>query len=487
VQDLTTGSVTRHLLKTTSFMLVTMEFQTLYFLVDLYWVGRLSKEAVAAVSVGGTLMFVVLAITQMLAVGATTLISHATGQKNRDRALLVFNQALVLSAVVGTIFFVVAMVVRTPFARALSADLGTARLAGDYLLWFIPAMALQFPLVTMAATLRGTGNFKPGMLVQTATVILNMVLAPFLIFGWVTGHPLGVAGAALATFIAIVVGTVWLSFFFRARNSYLEFMTADWKPHPGLWAGMLKIGLPAGAEFALVGVYLFVVYVVIRPFGAAAQAGFGIGLRIIQAGFMPVVALGFAVAPVAGQNFGARLPDRVRETFRSAVIGAGAIMLLFALLCHVAPEAMIRLFTSDPQVVAVGDEYLRIVSWSYVASGVAFVCSSMFQAMGNTWPSLIGSGVRVSLAVVPALFLARLPGFQLHWVWYLAVTATTVQALLVLLLVRPEFRARLNFEPVPAVVPSPPALDAETTEAVAEGQAAVGGPSKAAGSAPRPD
>src|SRR5262244_2080879 len=104
MHDLTTGSVTRHLLKTGSFMLVTMLFQTLYFLVDLYWVGRLGKEAVAAVAVAGNLMFFVLAITQMLGVGATALISHAAGRKDHDRALLVFNQALVLSAVVGALY-----------------------------------------------------------------------------------------------------------------------------------------------------------------------------------------------------------------------------------------------------------------------------------------------------------------------------------------------------------------------------------------------
>ena len=101
MQDLTTGSVTRHLLKTAGFMLVTMVFQTLYFLIDLYWVGRLGKEAVAAVAIAGNLTFIVLAISQMLGVGTTTLVSHAAGQKDRDRALLVFNQSQVLSVVVG--------------------------------------------------------------------------------------------------------------------------------------------------------------------------------------------------------------------------------------------------------------------------------------------------------------------------------------------------------------------------------------------------
>ena len=117
MQDLTTGSVTRHLLKTTSFMLVTMLFQTLYFLIDLYWVGHLGKEAVAAVGLSGNLVFVVLAISQMLGVGTTTLISHAAGRKDRARAELVFNQSQVLGLIVGAFFFVIAMSLRGAYAR----------------------------------------------------------------------------------------------------------------------------------------------------------------------------------------------------------------------------------------------------------------------------------------------------------------------------------------------------------------------------------
>jgi MATE family, multidrug efflux pump len=454
MHDLTTGSISRHLLKTTGFMLVTMLFQTLYFLVDLYWVGRLGKEAVAAVGVSGNLMFVTLALTQMLGVGCTTLVSHAAGRKDRDRALLVFNQALVLSVLAGAAYVVLAMSVRMAYARALCADAATAALAGQYLLWFIPAGALQFAMVSMGSALRGIGNFKPGMMVQAATVILNMILAPFLMFGWLTHHPLGVTGAALATFISIVVGASWLLLFFRPGVTSLEFMPADWKPQVGLWWQMLRIGLPAGAEFALMAVYLFVVYIVSRPFGAAAQAGFGIGMRVIQAGFMPVVALGFAVAPVAGQNFGAHLPDRVRETFRSAVTMGAVVMAVFALLCHIAPAALIRIFSSDPEVVAVGDEYLRIVSWNFVASGVVFVCSSTFQAMGNTIPSLVSSFVRIFAMAIPTILLSRVPGFHLRWIWYLSVASVTMQMLLSLLLVRLEFRSRLGFAAAPAPAPA---------------------------------
>ena len=218
---------------------------------------------------------------------------------------------------VGVVFFVVMMALRGRFARAQSADPETARLAGEYLTWFIPSLAVQFAMVATASALRGIGDFKPGMIVQTATVVLNIVLAPVLMFGWVTGHPLGVAGTAIASFVAVVVGVLALIAYVVRKNAAIcSSCGASGGRGSRLWGRMLEIGLPAGAEFALMGVYMVVVYAITRRFGAAAQAGFGIGLRVIQAGFMPVVALGFAVSPVAGQNFGARLPERVRATFR---------------------------------------------------------------------------------------------------------------------------------------------------------------------------
>jgi putative MATE family efflux protein len=449
MEDLTTGSISRHLLRTTGFMLVTMVFQTLYFLVDLYFVGRLGKEAIAGVGIAGNLTFIVLAITQMLAVGTTTLISHAAGRKEREHAQLVLTQSLLLSATIGVIFLVVVVALRAMYVNALSPDPVSGRRALEYLSWFVPAMALQFPMVVMGAALRGTGNFKPGMVVQTATVIINIVLAPALMFGWITGRPMGVAGAGLASLVAIVVGTIWLAVYFFEVKSYLT-LHAEFKPHGGMWAQILKIGLPAGVEFALIAVYLFIVYNVSRRFGAAAQAGFGIGQRIIQAGFMPVVALGFAAAPVAGQNFGARKAERVRETFQRGALMGGAFMLLFTILCQLVPEGMIRVFSSDPAVVAVGAEYLRIATLSGAASGVIYVNGSLFQAMGNTVPPLVASFTRIIVVAVPAVLMARMAGFALNWLWWLSVSATILQLAINLFLLRREFRARLRFEPLPA-------------------------------------
>lgn len=450
MQDLTTGSISRHLLKTTSFMLVTMIFQTLYFLVDLYWMGRLGSEAVAAVSIAGNLTFIVLALSQMLGVGTTTLVSHAVGQKDHARARLVFNQAQVLSMVSGVLFVIAGFALRGPYVNALAADPLTARYASEFLGWFIPAMGLQFGLVALGAALRGTGNFKPGMIVGTATVILNMLLAPVFIFGWGTGIVFGVAGAALSSFVAVLAGVIWLAWYFFQPDTYLKFDRHAWKPQGHLWAAILKIGLPAGTEFALMAVYLVVVYVISRPFGAAAQAGFGIGLRLVQAGFMPIVALGFGVAPVAGQNFGARKPERVRRAFQDAAWMAAGAMAALAALCILMPRPLVAFFSSDPAVIDVGVEYLRILAWSFVGSGVTFVSSSTFQALGNSVPPLITSFARIVVVAIPGLILAGMTGFELRWIWYLSTSAILLQMVLNLALLRREFVRKLNFETVGA-------------------------------------
>jgi Na+-driven multidrug efflux pump len=255
---------------------------------------------------------------------------------------------------------------------------------------------------------------------------------------------MGVAGAAVASLVAIAVGVTWLYWYAERPASLLRIRRAEMAPDRAAWGRLLGIGLPAGVEFALIAVYMAVVYVVSQPFGAAAQAGFGIGQRVGQAGFMPVVALGFAVAPVAGQNFGARLPDRVRATFRTAATLALAGMACLVAVCQLFPAALIRAFSTDPAVVAVGEEYLRIVSWNYMAAGIVFVISSMFQAMGNTRPSLVTSLVRVVVVAIPAFLLSRVPGFRLTWVWYLTVVSVTLQMALGLWLLRREFALRLS-------------------------------------------
>ena len=430
-------------------MAVSMIFQTLYYLVDLYFVSRVGKEAIAGVGLAGNWMLIVLALTQMLGVGTTVLISHASGRKDRPRAQMVFNQSFVLALLVGALVVVLGYLLRLPYCRWLGADTPTFRAGGAYLLWFVPALGLQFALISMASALRGTGIVKPTMIVQVITVVMNIVLAPVLIAGWGTHHPLGVTGAALATLIAIATGVLAITAYFLKLEKYVSFERSMWSPQVKIWREMLNVGLPAGGEFALMGVYIGLVYWIIRNFGAAAQAGFGIGGRMMQSMFLPVMAISFAASPVAGQNFGAQQPDRVRQTFYSAA-GIGVVaMLALTFVCQMFPAALIQLFSREPQVVAFGTEYLRIISWNFMATGLIFTSSSIFQALGNTWPSLGSSALRLFIFAAPAAALSMRPGFAIREVWYLSVATVAVQAVTNLLLLQREFRRKLSFAPPP--------------------------------------
>jgi len=441
MKDLTTGSVTRHLLHMSAFLAASMVVQTLYLLADLYWVGHLGKEAIAAVGVAGNIMMIVLALTQMLGVGTTTLIAHAAGRKDQPRAELVFNQSFVMSILLAIILGGVGFLVRPAYCEWLSADAATAILAKAYLLWFLPGLLLQFPLVALGSALRATGIIKPAVGFQILSVLLNIVLAPLLIFGIGPWPKLGVTGAALATFVSILVADVLLVIYL-------------FRPDTKIWGGMLRIGVPAGAEFLLLFVYIMLVYAIIRGFGPAAQAGFGIGARVMQALFLPVVALSFAVSPVVGQNFGGRRADRVRRSVYSAIGIASLMMLVLTLIAYFAPATLIRVFSRDPRVIAFGGEYLQIVSLNFISAGIVFVSSSIFQGIGNTLPPLFSSMTRLAVFAVPALLISRTPGFEIKHVWYLSVGSIILQMCVNLLLLRHELRKRLRFDEPETFIPA---------------------------------
>lgn len=445
MKDLTHGSITGHLLAMAAPMAIGMLVQTLYFMVDLYFVSRLGATALAGVSAAGNFNLAVLALTQMLGVGTVALIAHAVGAKDREAANLVFNQSLVLAALCGGIALVAGFGLAGPYMQSLGADAATAAAGTTYLYWYVPGLALQFAMIAMGSALRGTGIVKPTMLVQLATVVVNIVLAPVLIAGLGTGHPLGVAGAGLASTLAVAFGTGLLGYYYTRLEKYVSFHPDQWRPRLRTWRQILDIGLPAGGEFLLMFGYMAVIYLIIRGFGASAQAGFGIGQRVMQAVFLPAMAVGFAIAPVAGQNFGARDAARVRGTFRAGALLGSGVMALLTLLCQWRGDRFVGAFTADPEALAVGTGFLAVISWNFVCSGLVFTCSGMFQALGNTWPAIWSSATRLVTFVVPALWLSHRPGFRIEQVWYLSFATVALQAALSLWLLRRQLRTRLAF------------------------------------------
>ncbi|MEZ5928205.1 MAG: MATE family efflux transporter [Parvularculaceae bacterium] len=453
MRDLTEGPIPNHILAMAGPIAVGLIVQTLYYIVDLYFVGQLGPEALAGVGAAGNAMFLVIGFTQILSVGTVALVSHAAGRKDQADATLIFNQSVSLAAVFGAATLLLAYGFSDAYLNSVGADEAMINEGRDYIFWIAPGMALQFALAVMGSALRGTGVVKPTMIVQLLSVLSNIILAPILIAGWGTGHPLGVAGAGLATTLSVIVAVIALTLYFRRLEHYVGFHASKLRPRLAVWGRMLAIGLPSGGEFALMFVYMAIIYAIIRDFGSEAQAGFGVGSRVMQSIFLPAMAIAFAAPAVAGQNFGARKPERVRATFRSAILMSSVAMFTLTLLCQIRPELLVGAFSDDAAVVAVSVGFLQIISWNFVCNGVIFTCSGMFQALGNTWPALISTATRIATFAFPALWLSRQPGFTLNHVWYLSIATIAAQAVLSVALLLWQFRKRLP--PIAAPTASP--------------------------------
>jgi putative MATE family efflux protein len=443
MRDLTQGSITRTIIAMATPVAIGMVFQTLYLLVDLYFVAALGEAAVAGVGAGGTVIFVVSALTQVLGVSAVALISQAVGRKDRNEANLVFNQSLVVAAVFAIATLIAGYLLADLFLGTITSDAAARNEGVTFLLWFLPGMALQFPLMAMASSLRATGLVKPGVVVQMLTVILNTILAPILIAGWGPGPALGVMGAGLASSISVLVGVGLLTLYFIKLEKYVSFQQKMWRPRLPVWKRMFEIGIPAGAEMLLLFLYFSAVYWLIQDFGASAQAGFSIGGRIMQSIFMPTMAIAFALGPIAGQNFGAGSFGRVRETCYKGIMLSSLVMLIVTVLMQWKSDVMVGFFTDEAEVIAVGSVFLQLISLNFIAQGIVFACSGMFQGLGNTRPAMLSSVVRVLVFLPLAVYMKYQPGFTITQVWYISIFSVTVQAVVSCLLLRREFKLKL--------------------------------------------
>ncbi len=443
MKDLTQGSIPKHLISMALPMMIGMLIQTLYFIVDLYFVGKLGSAALAGLSLAGNAMFLIFALTQILNVSTAALISHAVGAKDQQDANLTFNQSMLLSTVGGIIVCIIGYIGAEDYLKLISQDPETVMMGLAYLHWFIPCMALQFIMVSISSALRGTGIVKPTMVIQTLSILLNIILSPLLITGWGSGYAMGIAGAGFASSISVVFAVVLLCYYFITTDRYVSVDFKLWRIDMPRIKKLLAIGLPAGGEFFLMFIYMAAIYWLIQPFGADAQAAFGLGSRVMQALFLPAMAIAFAAPAIAGQNFGAKNYQRVRETFTWTAIMTCSLMAVITLVCLTQAELMLTGFSNDKEVIFISVVFLQMICWNFVPAGLVFTCSGMFQSLGNTMPALLSTATRLVTFILPALWLSKQSDFQIEQLWYVSVATVCIQALVSFSFLKREFKIRL--------------------------------------------
>lgn len=445
MKDLTQGPIVKLLLSVAGTFMVSMIANQLFSLVSVYWVGRLGPHAQAAVILASNPIMIVLALAPIISSGASVLIAQAVGAKDRERASLIFNEAFGASLVATTLICGFLWIDRSKFGAQLTNDHETVVMFAAYFRWVVPAMVMQVPMAILSAGLGATGDMRVSMFFQTGTVILRLIVTPLLLFGWLGFPRLGVEGAGLAAFLASAACMVGLLRYFFRANSYLRLHPRFWFSRPKTLWPAVKIGLPTGIEVGVMGFYMLLVTLLLRPFGPVEQAAFGVGQRLLMTGIMPMTALAGAASVLASQNFGARLGNRVRESFK-ATMSLGLILtpILFALF-QISPHWVCSIFSNDPAVIEGGVRFLRITSFSLFPASVVFASMAVLAGLGNTRASLITSTTHAVLVLSAAYVLAQQRGFNPDWLWELMVASGYLEMLMALFFVRAEFRKRLTF------------------------------------------
>jgi len=433
-RDLTTGSIPRQLVTFALPLLAGSAIQCAYTLVNRIWVGQfLGPEALAAITVTMQVTFVLVALANGLTMGSSILVSQFVGARNWEAVRRVVQSSVLLILILGGVLLVAGEIAAPALLRAINTPPEAWRLALPYMRIFIGAFPLVFTGFLTIALLRGTGDSLTPLYFQAAGVVINAILDPLLMLGWLGFPRLGLNGTAVGMLVGQTV-TIVAFFVYLHRKKHL--LSPDWRGLRPDWQMAkltAKIGLPAGAQQLLVSLGGAVVITFVNRFGENATAGFGAAGQVDMVPFFVAMSFGMAVSVLAGQNIGAGRFARVRHTFWAGLALSGSLVTVFSLLAVTYPTGIMRLFVNpahDPAPFAIGVEYLRIVGASYLFFAVMFAGVGVINGAGHTFVGTITTLVGLWLVRIPlAAYLSHRMD-SVTGIWYAMVISFSVSMLL---------------------------------------------------------
>jgi putative MATE family efflux protein len=450
--DLTRGSIFTTLVKLAVPVTVSMVLFTVYLLVDLYFVGRLGPDAVAALSISSNAFFIHLGFSTILGTGGMALIAQAFGRREYDHAARVFKQSLLMALVIGTIEAVTGFLLAPVYIEFFGGTGKSLQWGIEYFQIFSISFLFMLLLYVIGNCFRGMGDTKTPMMIMLQANILNMVLDPILIFGWLGLPALGVRGAAIASLISHIYGLGIYGYLIFIRGTHIS-IKGRWRFDPQIIKQSLLIGVPAGMNHFLLAANLLITYRVISAHGTAALASIGIGFRILQSIYIPVIAVASAMAAIVGQNVGARNFSRIIGTLGRAWLVCMIFMIGCTAICLLVPKFLIGIFSNDPDVMYFGVVYLRIFSIGFVMVGTIMVASSAFQGLGKTYPSLVGAVVDNALFAGLVFTLPVYFSWGIQAVWWIKLATAAVETVVVAVWLKQELanvRSSFNLVHQPA-------------------------------------
>ncbi len=402
---LTEGSVSRHLFKLTLPMawgiLAIMAFNA----TDTWFVAQLGTRELAAMSFTFPVVMVLISLGIGLMAGTSSVLARAIGQRDHGRVRRITTDALVLSALLSLVVTSVGLLTFEPLFRLLGASEALLPLISDYMTtWYAGYVFLLVPMVGMGA-IRATGDstFQSRLLIAAA--VINVILDPLLIFGWLGFPRLEIQGAALATVLARAMTLVAGFYFLQFKMPMITYERPPWSNVWASWKGVLHVGLPATGTNIIIPLSTGVIVAIIAGFGSHAVAGFGVAVRIEGMALVIFYAMSAVIGPFVGQNLGAGKGERIREAMKLSALFCLGFGALIALLLGLGAEWLTRLFNEETAVVAVGASYLHLVPLSYGTAGIIMVVNAAFNGLGRPLPAVVISITRMGVLYVPLAYV----------------------------------------------------------------------------------
>jgi putative MATE family efflux protein len=405
-RDLTSGSISRALVALAVPIVLANVLQTVYQLIDTFWVGRLGAAAVAAVSVSFPILFVAISLGGGLAIAGAILVAQAYGAGDAETVDHVSAQTLLAVGTVSVLLSAAGYFAAEPLMGLFAPDAAVHDMASDYLRISFLGIAAIFLYFVVQSLMRGVGDVRTPLWIVSATVLLNFFLDPLFILGWGPVPEMGVAGAAMATVatqaLAAVAG-VWVLTLGRFG---IHLRLRDLKPDLPLAGRILRLGVPASLEQSARGFGFSVMMLLVTGFGTTVTAAYGIGTRVFSFIIIPALGLSMATTTLVGQNVGARRPERAEQTARTATTVAFAALSAAGIVLFLFAAPVIRLFVPDePEVVRIGSHFLRIMALSFGFVGVQQVLSGALRGAGNTTASLLLTAVSLWVFLFPIAWI----------------------------------------------------------------------------------
>lgn len=431
--------VNRLLLTMSGPMMISMLIQALYNVVDSMFVSYISESALTAVSLAYPMQNLMIAVATGTGVGINALLSRNLGEKNFPMVNRTAGNAIFLGLISYVVFALVGLFGSRIYFTVQVSDPEIIQMGQDYLSVILILSIGCFGQVLLSRLLQSTGKTFYSMVIQMVGAVLNIILDPIMIFGLLGFPAMGVAGAALATVISQVVGTLMGLYYNLRKNPEIQFSLNQLRPSAPIIARIYSVGVPSILLQTVASLLIFGLNQILVAFSETATAVYGVYFKLQGFAFLPIIGMNNGMVPIIAYNYGAKKPERILQTIKLAITYAIIIMVVAVAVFQIFPNQLLGFFQASPEMLEIGVPALRILSLCFIIGGFTIVSSSVFQALGRGLLSMSISIFRQLVLVLPLAYFFSLTG-KLEMVWWAFPVAEVLAGLLALYYLRRAYR-----------------------------------------------